>query len=88
MPKRHPTKPTDATLFCFSTTADKHHKLALSLETKGAWRRAARQWLDLFDCVNEDHEREYAAMRREKCLINAEELTRHAQREANRKNNL
>ncbi|EOG4766753.1 PerC family transcriptional regulator [Salmonella enterica subsp. enterica serovar Newport] len=47
MSKRHPTKPTDSTLFCFSTTADKHHKLALSLEAKGAWRRAARQWLDL-----------------------------------------
>lgn len=45
MPKRHPTKPTDATLFCFSMTAEKHHKLALTLETKGAWRRAARQWL-------------------------------------------
>ncbi|MCV9380298.1 MULTISPECIES: PerC family transcriptional regulator [Hafnia] len=88
MPKRHPTKPTKATLFCFSTTAEKHHKLALSLETKGAWRRAARQWLDLFDCVSEDHEREYAAMRREKCLMAAEESTRLAQREANRKDSL
>lgn len=83
MPKRHPTKPTDATLFYFSTTAEKHHQLALSLEAKGAWRRAARQWLDLFDCVNKDHEREYAAMRREKCLIKSEEFTRLMQREAN-----
>ena len=55
-------------------------KASLRGSVEGVW---CRQWLDLFDCVNEDHEHEYAAMRREKCLINSEEFTRLAQREAN-----
>ncbi|EAU5447801.1 PerC family transcriptional regulator [Salmonella enterica] len=69
--------------FTFSETASKYQQCALALEAKGAWRRAARQWLAFFDCVDNDYEREYAALQREKCLTRAEALTRQAEKQAN-----
>ncbi|ECC9721766.1 PerC family transcriptional regulator [Salmonella enterica] len=82
---KHLSGKTAATsLFSSSAIASKYQQSALTLEAKGAWRRAARQWLALFDCVGADHEREYAARQREKCLTRAEELTRLAAKLANK----
>lgn len=84
MSKHQSRKQAAISLFSSSAIASKYQQSALMLEAKGAWRRAARQWLALFDCVGADHEREYAALQREKCLTRAEELTRLAAKLANK----
>ncbi|MBO8132480.1 PerC family transcriptional regulator [Dickeya fangzhongdai] len=43
-------------------------KLAETLEKKHLWRRAARQWLVVFDQLVDAESRHRAAMRRQICL--------------------
>ncbi|EDV0529251.1 PerC family transcriptional regulator [Salmonella enterica] len=50
-------------------------KKAKKLEEKKLWRRAARQWLVALCEVNEDHERAFAARRREYCFSEAQKVT-------------
>lgn len=48
---------------------------AKKLEEKKLWRRAARQWLVALSEVREDHERAFAARRREHCFSEAQKAT-------------
>ncbi|EEP5105010.1 PerC family transcriptional regulator [Salmonella enterica] len=50
-------------------------KKAKKLEEKKLWRRAARQWLVALSEVREDHERAFAARRREHCFSEAQKAT-------------
>ncbi|EBH8951724.1 PerC family transcriptional regulator [Salmonella enterica] len=54
---------------------------AFQLEEQNLWRRAARRWLEVSDCVGwSDAEREYLARRRERCLDMAAARTRKTAR--------
>lgn len=65
MPETESLTPTEATLL--------NDSIAQALERAGLWRRAATRWLLIFDKLDTDYAREQIALRREACLLMADD---------------